>query len=273
MIVRLRAVLTLYPGSSCAGVVSMVGTIANEAALKPQVVAPHPGASRTGSSSSSIGVGLTPEYREVLRKRRMEASKPRHSVKVLDESDLGRTNMLSSGVGRGFQKGPRATLVSGTGAASAQSVGQRNAKNTAERFARIPRNELLDILFDLFDEFPYWSIKGLRGKVQQPEAYLREVLSTVADLHKRGPYSGNWSLKPMFAEMRRQQQRGDAAAGAAVGDPDGSGTASQGGAGAQGSGSARAEANGAGSGGTNNIGDDNDDDDDDEGTADMDQVA
>lgn len=178
------------------GVVSMIGTIANEAALKPQVAATA-GPSRQGSAST-----LTPEYREVLRKRRLEASKPKHSVKVLNESDIGHANMLSSGVGRGFQKGTRASLIAGTGAAA-----QRNAKAQTEKFARMPRNELLDLLFELFDEYPYWSIKGLRGKVQQPEVYLREVLSSVADLHKRGPYNGNWSLKPMFAEMRKQQRQ------------------------------------------------------------------
>lgn len=71
----------------------------------------------------------------------------------------------------------------------------------------MPRNELMDLLFESFEEYPYWSIKGLRARVEQPEVYLREVLSSVADLHKRGPYTGNWSLRPQYAELRKLADR------------------------------------------------------------------
>lgn len=203
-------------------VVALVGTIANEAALKPQVA---PTVVRTGRGSSSAG--LTPEYREVLRKRRLEASKPRASVKVLDESDRSTANMLSSGVMAHTNKASKASLIANTGASAAAA--RKNQSN--EKYARMPRNELLDLLFELFDQYPYWSIKGLRAKVQQPEVYLREVLTSIADLHKRGPYTGNWSLKPEFVEMRKQQDReaNAAAAAAAAGmtnplAPSGSGT-------------------------------------------------
>jgi TFIIF, beta subunit HTH domain len=34
---------------------------------------------------------------------------------------------------------------------------------------RIPKNELLDLLFKCFQEYAYWSLKGLREYVKQPE--------------------------------------------------------------------------------------------------------
>lgn len=175
----------------------MVGTIANEFALKPQMSS---GLLTAGTASSSSGI--TPEYREVLRKRRLEASQPKHSVKILDESDISRRNMLSSGVGAGFAKTSKVSLIPNKAA---------QKKATTEKFARIPRNELLDMLFDLFEEYPYWSIKGLRGKVQQPEVYLREVLMSIADYHRVGPYASLWSLKAEYAAMRK---RGDLPSGA-----------------------------------------------------------
>lgn len=183
-------VCSLPADAFSAGVVSMVGTIANEAALKPQM-----SASLSVNGGTPLSSGITPEYREVLRKRRLEASQPKHSVKILDESDISSRNMLTSGVGAGFSKGPRAALIP-----SKANV----KKNQTEKFARMPRNELLDMLFELFEEYPYWAIKGLRNKVQQPEVYLREVLMNIADYHRVGPYASLWSLKPAYVAMRKR---------------------------------------------------------------------
>ncbi|PWN35024.1 uncharacterized protein FA14DRAFT_160368 [Meira miltonrushii] len=196
--------------------VAMVGKIANEASVKPQVATPI---MRIGGGAAA---GITPEYRAVLRKRRMEAQKPKRSVKTLDESDKARTNMLASGVSAHTSKNPKTSFIAGVGAPV--NTGRKQPGTTTERFARLPRNELLDMLFELYDQFPYWSIKGLRSRVQQPEVYLREVLQSIANLHSRGPYAGNWSLKPEYLEMRKQQERenqSNAAASAALAGPIG----------------------------------------------------
>jgi transcription initiation factor TFIIF subunit beta len=237
-------------------VVSMVGTITNEAALKPQVAS---SIMRPGGSASH-GVGLTPEYREVLRKRRADASKPRVSVKVLDDSDRARANMLMSGVSAHTNKASKASLIANT---SVTNAAQRSKQQT-ERFARMPRNELLDILFELFDQYPYWSIKGLRGKVQQPEVYLREVLTTIADLHKRGPYSGNWSIKPEFVEMRKQQDRANTMATSALAGVSTGNTPGDSGATSTGNGP---------KGDAKQTEDDDDDDDDEEEDLDMEDAV
>lgn len=39
-------------------------------------------------------------------------------------------------------------------------------------------------------------MKALRAELQQPEAYLREVLDGVAVLAKSGRFATQWSLKP-----------------------------------------------------------------------------
>jgi transcription initiation factor TFIIF subunit beta len=63
---------------------------------------------------------------------------------------------------------------------------------------RMPRNQLLDVLFALFREREQWPIKLLREKTQQPEAYLKEVLSEIAILHRKGEFNGTWELIPSF---------------------------------------------------------------------------
>lgn len=65
--------------------------------------------------------------------------------------------------------------------------------------ARMPRNQLLDMLFLLFQEQPRWSIKPLRERTQQPEAYLKEVLGDIATLHRSGEFNGLWELSDIFA--------------------------------------------------------------------------
>ena len=62
----------------------------------------------------------------------------------------------------------------------------------------MPRNQLLDALFALFREREQWPIKVLREKTQQPEVYLKEVLSEIATLHRSGEFNGNWELMPSF---------------------------------------------------------------------------
>ena len=63
---------------------------------------------------------------------------------------------------------------------------------------RMPRNQLLDALFALFREREQWPIKLLREKTQQPEVYLKEVLSEIATLHRSGEFNGTWELMPSF---------------------------------------------------------------------------
>jgi len=65
--------------------------------------------------------------------------------------------------------------------------------------ARMPKNQLMDQLFDLFQETPRWSIKPLRDRTQQPEAYLKEVLGEIAFLHKSGEFNGLWELTGNYA--------------------------------------------------------------------------
>ncbi|ODQ67264.1 hypothetical protein NADFUDRAFT_45422 [Nadsonia fulvescens var. elongata DSM 6958] len=80
---------------------------------------------------------------------------------------------------------------------------KKNPKTTTEGKAiRMPRSELLDLLFKLFEEYDYWSLKGLRERTKQPESYLKEVLVSMAILNKRGPYALRYSLKPEYKQIK-----------------------------------------------------------------------
>lgn len=71
-------------------------------------------------------------------------------------------------------------------------VGGKRKIRQENKAARIPKNELLDWLHRLFDNYEYWPMKELKKTTSQPEAYLKEVLGEIAALVKSGPFASCW---------------------------------------------------------------------------------
>ncbi|KAI0045982.1 hypothetical protein FA95DRAFT_1494707 [Auriscalpium vulgare] len=117
-----------------------------------------------------------------MRERREQAELPRAQVRMLG-GPAGAMNRLRSG------------LAQPQGFGDLTTHGQ---KSTREHYTRIPRNQLLDMLFELFRERAHWPVKLLRERTRQPEAYVREILAEIAVLHRSGEFVGNWELKAMF---------------------------------------------------------------------------
>lgn len=72
----------------------------------------------------------------------------------------------------------------------------QRAKAQEQKAARIPQNELLDLIYDCFKRYNYWSMKALKAELNQPEAYLKSTLEMVAELVKSGRFANTWTLKP-----------------------------------------------------------------------------
>ncbi|KAG1821586.1 transcription initiation factor IIF, beta subunit-domain-containing protein [Suillus subaureus] len=128
-------------------------------------------------------------YRQQMRERTRKYNTPRRQIRMIEDAGVSRggINRLSSGV----NSGSFANMI---------KFRPKPAKGTFERMARMPRNQLLDLLFTLFREQPRWSIKPLRERTQQPEAYLKEVLLAIATLNRSGEYNGMWELNDVFAK-------------------------------------------------------------------------
>lgn len=76
------------------------------------------------------------------------------------------------------------------------------SRQTGDKRARLERTELTDRLISLFKSKPFWSIIGLREETKQPDAWLREVLTTISErVVGGGPYDGMWKLKREFEEL------------------------------------------------------------------------
>ncbi|KAI0298030.1 transcription initiation factor IIF, beta subunit-domain-containing protein [Multifurca ochricompacta] len=131
---------------------------------------------------------MTGRYERRLAERGAAANERSVRVGLMDGARAGRGGgkMLSSGVS------------SAAGFADLTRAKVKPSKGQYERMARMPRNQLLDALFALFREREQWPIKLLRERTQQPEVYLKEVLSEIASLHRSGEHNGTWELMPSF---------------------------------------------------------------------------
>jgi len=137
---------------------------------------------------------MSAAYEAKIKKRSDEANRPKAQIKKLYDSkkdvDVGSTNfkMIQSGAAQ-----------SSAGFGSLGKNKKPAQKGEFERAARISRDELLDQLFALFTaEKPYWSMKDLRAKTVQPEAYLKEVLTDIGVFHKSGSNVNHWSLQAEY---------------------------------------------------------------------------
>ncbi|KAG6902156.1 hypothetical protein C0995_003630 [Termitomyces sp. Mi166 len=137
---------------------------------------------------------FTERYRQQMRARHIQSNTRVRQIRMIDDAGVaggrGGINRLSSGVGVGAGKA-FGDLI---------KTKPKYTKGTFERMARMPRNQLLDQIFALFRDPPRWGIKPLREKTQQPEVYLKEVLSEVAFLHRSGEYNGLWELKDNYKD-------------------------------------------------------------------------
>jgi len=153
---------------------------------------------------------FTEKYRKRIRNRHREVNTRSRQIKMIEEVTSGRgsVNMLSSGVANtsAFSDLVVRILVYScrvfrlTARSIVQKTKQKPAKGQFERMARMPKNQLLDLLFKLFGEKETWAIKLLREKTQQPETFLKETLSDIAFLHRSGEHNGTWELKENFKE-------------------------------------------------------------------------
>jgi len=108
------------------------------------------------------------------------------------------------------KQGAKLTLLNGSEATALVRGGMTDAttfsttapekkKRTQDNKAtRMPETELIDHLTVLFREFKYWPIASLKRRLNQPEAYLREVLGKIGMLVKTGQAANTWALSENY---------------------------------------------------------------------------
>ncbi|KAG7663406.1 uncharacterized protein J8A68_003058 [[Candida] subhashii] len=130
------------------------------------------------------------KYGEILLNRQnITQGPPRPKVTLLNEIP----GVIQSNAGPSIKGSNTSVFLKSTTSAK---------KNAEGRAIRMPKKDLLDLLFRLFEEYEYWSMKGLKERTRQPESYLKESLDSIANLIKKGPYTSKYNLKPEYRKLR-----------------------------------------------------------------------
>ena len=69
--------------------------------------------------------------------------------------------------------------------------------------------ELKTEIFNLFAEKNNWTNRELVAKLDQPENYLKEVLTEMCNYIRSGPKKGNYELKPQFRHYETTNEGDD----------------------------------------------------------------
>lgn len=84
-------------------------------------------------------------------------------------------------------------------------IGAGNKKKPVkEKAVRMEKAALLDALKTCFKEYTYWSLKALRQRLRQPEAYIKETLDEIATLMRQGDFVQNYKLKPEYKMLMEE---------------------------------------------------------------------
>lgn len=143
-------------------------------------------------------------YRNIMRKRVREAGTPQRTTQVLGQNNQpvfvpGASSAVPSSDFSDFVVSIKYSFFFYISLIILQTSKKPKTDNK-EKATRMPRNELMDLLFAAFDRYPYWSFKGILEETKQPSQYLKEILSEICILNKRGPYAGNYQLKQEYKQ-------------------------------------------------------------------------
>lgn len=131
---------------------------------------------------------VSDEYRKLCRDRLDKSKIKTRTLQVL-EKDHG-----------GFMR-PHPVTIGPTYTAK-KKAGVAKAPETKR--TRIERGDLELLVFKLFEQQAYWTLKQLVAETQQPEAFLKEVMSELCIYNKRGPNQGKYELRPEFQKTTEE---------------------------------------------------------------------
>ncbi|EIW66123.1 hypothetical protein TREMEDRAFT_45844 [Tremella mesenterica DSM 1558] len=127
------------------------------------------------------------KYLKILAQRRLETEQSRRPIVHVTEENATQAEMNQ--LASGYQN-----LASGFG------KGLVNRPAQKDKYVRTTHSDLTNRLFALFKDRPYWGIRALRVTLEQPDAFIREVLEEIAEVVKDGQYAGLYTLKDVWKE-------------------------------------------------------------------------
>lgn len=127
------------------------------------------------------------EYRRLTAARFAALSKPKY------------TTSFTSGVDHTMHPGLAANQHFSTFVAKGSGANAKAKRRPQmDKAVRVSEEELLDLLHDCFKEYRYWSLRALKQRLRQPEAFIKGTLEKIASLNRSGSFSGQYRLRPEY---------------------------------------------------------------------------
>jgi transcription initiation factor TFIIF subunit beta len=82
------------------------------------------------------------------------------------------------------------------------SIRKKQKANPDLKRERLPKEDVMNILFAAFEKYSYWNLKGLVQHSDQPVSYLKEILNEICIFNQRGPYKNMYQLKPEYKKVK-----------------------------------------------------------------------
>jgi hypothetical protein len=82
---------------------------------------------------------------------------------------------------------------------------KRDDRGVPEKRERIDKDALLSMILDLFKDKEHLTFKEINERCQQPDKYLKEVLSGYCKYNKKGPNKGMYELKEEYNPNKKQK--------------------------------------------------------------------
>jgi len=86
---------------------------------------------------------------------------------------------------------------------------QKIRKDKNLKKTRKDRDELKTEIFGLFSNKNFWTNREIVAKLDQPENYLKEVLSEICNYIKSGPKKGCYELKRQYVSIQEDQEENE----------------------------------------------------------------
>ncbi|KAI8899324.1 transcription initiation factor IIF, beta subunit [Globomyces pollinis-pini] len=138
---------------------------------------------------ATVGPVIDEDYRNIMKQRTQSSSADSSTrvVKVLSGKEVKGQGFVATS-SKAWDAGARFT----------------KRRGTVDKKERIPKSDLLDIIFKAFEEKSHYTLRSISDKCQQPHAWLKEVLNEVCTLNKKGPYNGLYELKKEFLQSSNE---------------------------------------------------------------------
>ncbi|KFA64431.1 hypothetical protein S40285_01045 [Stachybotrys chlorohalonatus IBT 40285] len=169
-----------------------------------------------------------PYYRKAIPKKTKVFGKVHYDVRVEPRNQQEEERLLARRIFEAENNKSKLKIISRNKATTIANAGNIGSVNWGTNFgknaqtvkpkkgevlkaARIPKDQLLDLIFDCFRQYQYWSMKALRQRTQQPDSYLRSVLEEVAVLNKSGSFANHYCLNEAYREQAGNESKEAAA--------------------------------------------------------------